>query len=338
MDTLGQEQLRLTTASRAGEPLSAQASGTFPFMSLPLELRLKIYEYLFPARTHTIVAQLPNSGYFRKTPTGLQRLAQSSYPFGTKTPDKTTTTYRVLNKKFSSSFPDPPLYPEILRVSRQVRDEAEPVLYGSSEAVWDFGIHLEALKAFFGDRSEVARRSVRNVRIAREIPCSKIGDGLVSKEVDPSWVAMCELLKSELVNLWTLDLMIWSSSGSVSFFPFSSSSSSSSSSSTVTADLAALDLCASDTGEEHSEEREKAKEEETKRWREWEWTHDLLKMETLRKAKITWWEFQSIGRSGPNSFYSWFAHRMVRDQSARDRMIREGVAIEGTVVLPALGA
>jgi hypothetical protein len=160
----------------------------------------------------------------------------------------------------------------------------------------------------------------------------------VSKEVDPSWVAMCELLKSELVNLWTLDLMIWSSSGSVSLFP--SSSPSSSASPTVTADLAALDLGASGTGERHSEayEQSKEEEEEVKRWREWEWTYDLLQMETLRKAKITWWGFQSIGRSGPNSFYSWIAHRMVRDQSARDRMIREGVAIEGTVVLPALDA
>jgi hypothetical protein len=36
----------------------------FPFLSLPFELRLKIYALVLPSRTHTIVTQYPHNGYY----------------------------------------------------------------------------------------------------------------------------------------------------------------------------------------------------------------------------------------------------------------------------------
>ena len=310
-------------SSRDAAPLSAttKAEDVFPLMSLPLELRLKIYTYLLPPRHHTVVTQLPHNGFFYNTSSVPLYSAQSFYPFGTRAPNN-LTTYKVLNSNFRSSFPSSGIYPEILRVSKQVKSEAEPVLYAGNGVVWDFGIHLEALKAFWGDRSAEARGMVRNVRVAREIPCLENLDGVVSKEADPRWVSLCEFLRAELTGLRMLDLTIWSSSGSTSSFPVSASAPD------------ALSVTARD----EDKVEKKMREEELRRWKEWEWTHELLQMGALRQARITWWGFQSIrGENGENDFDSWLAGRMVGDRVVRERMVREGAVEEGVVVLRGLG-
>lgn len=303
----------------------------FPFMSLPLELRFKIYAYLLPPRTHTIVTQLPHNGFFYNTSTIPAFSAQSFYPFGTKAPNN-LTTYKVLSSNFRSSFPEPSIYPEILRVSRQVKDEAEPILYAGKDVAWDFGIHLEALKGFWGDRSESARRVVRNVRIAREIPSLENGSGELPKAVDARWVAFCSFLKTELTGLRTLDLTIWSSSGSTASFPVAAAES--------------ISPVLGDWEMDMDEERKrKAREEEVKKWREWKWTADLLQMDALRQARITWWGWDIFGgREGHGdgertvrTFDSWLAGRMVGDRVVRERMVREGVVEEGVIVLSGLG-
>ena len=197
------------------------------------------------------------------------------------------------------------------------------MLYGSNGTVFDFGIYLEAVSAFFGDRSEVARRSVRNVRIAREIPAveNREGDEAVSKGVDARWVALCGFLKEEMTGLRNLDLTMWSSSGSLASFPSS---------------VGALDVM---VDEEKEEEAATAlRKLVVQRWREWEWTYDILQLEALRRAKITWWGFQTFqGSEGEHSFDSWLAGRMVGDRLVRDRMVKEGVVVEGFVVLPGAG-
>jgi hypothetical protein len=314
-----QEQLSPITSSAREDALSSTTTA-FPLMRLPLELRLKIYGYLLPPRHHKIVTQLPHNGFFYNSSAVPLYSAQSFYPFGTKAPNN-LTTYKVLTSNTRSAYPYPSIYPELLRVSRQIKREAEPILYGSSETVWDFGVHLEALKAFWGDRSAEARRSVRGVRVAREIPCLETREGTIAKITDGRWVAICEFLKSELVNLRTLDLTIWSSSGSTASFPVLAS-----------AELGEGESESGSWVEEESGERER-REEEMRRWREWEWTADLLKMDALRQARITWWGFEN----GEGSFDSWLAGRMVGDQVVRERIVREGGVVEGRVVLRGLG-
>jgi hypothetical protein len=300
-----------TQPSRGLPPLTT--SQPFRFQDLPLELRLKIYAYLLPARAHTIVTQIPHNGYFYNTATIPQHSAQSFYPFG-RSPPKNLTTYKVLTDNFRSEFPAPSIHPEILRVSRALHEEAENVLYGSKGVTWDFGVHLEALVAFWGDRSKEARASVRGVRIAREIPVEKDGDGIVSG-VDARWRTVCGFLRDEMTGLRDLDLTIWSSSGSVAAFPSAPQVS----------------------GEPDDEESKVlAKKDDEKRWREWEWTKELLQMEALRNAKVTWWGFQSTkGVEGRTvGFDSWLAGRMVGDKLVRDRIVGQGDVIEGSIILP----
>jgi hypothetical protein len=270
-------------------------------------LRLKIYAYLLPARAHTIVTQIPHNGYFYNTATIPQHSAQSFYPFG-RSPPKTLTTYKVLTENFRSGFPAPSIYPEILRVSRAVHEEAESVLYGSRGVTWDFGVHLEALVAFWQDRSPAARASVKGVRIAREIPIVKNKEEVVSG-VDARWMVLCDFLRDEMTGLRELDLTIWSSSGSVTAFP---------------------------SDGEGEESRMLLGKDEEKRWTEWEWTKELLQMEALRNAKVTWWGFQSLkGDEGQAvGFDSWLASRMVGDKLVRDRMVEQGVVVERSVVVP----
>jgi hypothetical protein len=300
----------------------------FRFLDLPIELRLKIYGYLLPPRAWKISTQIPHNGYFYNTSTIPLHSVSSFYPFGTTAPSNTNlnsktknnlTTYKILNSNFRSEYPLPSIHPQILLLSKQIHAEALPVLYGGKEVSFDFGIHIEAALAFFSDRGREARGYVREVRVAREIPCVGNRDGLVAKPIDNLWVRFCGFLEREMKGVRGLDLVIWSSSGNVASFPPSP----------VTSD--ALEGGRLDGEDRVLEEKER---EMQLKWREWEWTRDLLRMEALRKAKVTWWGFE--GQDG--GFDSWLAGRMVGDRLVRERMIREGMVVEGFVVIPEKGA
>ncbi len=183
-----------------------------------------------------------------------------------------------------------------------MKQEAEPLLYGAMDAVWDFGTSLEAVAAFWGDRSMEARGCVRGIRVAREVP----NDGFDTEYSDRVWENFCSYIAAELRNLRTLDLTIWSSSGSITSFPSGGV----------------------ETGEDDEKELEL-------KWREWDWISGLLEMQSLRNAKVTWWGFQGEeGLDGrAKGFDSWLGRRMMGDKLVRDRVIREGVVVEGTVVL-----
>jgi hypothetical protein len=81
------------------------------------------------------------------------------------------------------------------------------------------------------------------------------------------------------------------------------------------------------------EKRQQAMQQQ--RWKDWEWTHDLLQLGDIRKARIIWWGFQNI--RDESNFDSWLAERMVSGRIVRERMIREGVVVEGVTVLPGQG-
>ncbi|TVY18121.1 hypothetical protein LARI1_G004068 [Lachnellula arida] len=286
-----------SNASRVSPP-----STPFRFLDLPLELRLKIYTYLLPARAHTIATQIPHNGYFFNTASLPSHSASSFYPFG-RSMTQNLTTYKVLTDNFRSGYPSPSIHPEILRVSKQLHGEAEPVLYAANGALWDFGVHLDALLAFWGDRSQAARACVRNIRIAREIPTLGASNSNSNVSVDAHWLKLCTFIKNELVGLKELDLTVWSGSGSVASFP-------------------AFDVSGGNGGEEE-------------RLREWEWTKELLDMDALRCARVTWWGFKSVEGEGTAAagFDSWMAGRMVADKLARDRMVKQGLVVEGSLVV-----
>jgi hypothetical protein len=284
-------------------PLQQESQEIFRFRDLPLELRLKIYNLLLPPRSHTIATQIPHNGFFYNTSTIPLHFISSFYPFGTSPPQDPTTqnqaTYKVLNRNFRTDFPEPSLEVQILRVCRQIKEDAEPVLYGNPKTEWDFGFYFEAVDAFFSDRSEVARGFVRHVKVAREI-C----DGMAAGTVEYAWEKFCKYIGTEMPGLRTVDLTIWSSSGSTTEFPLLGG------------------------------EGEDTKEMES-RWKDWGFVKGLMGLGELRRARVTWWGFDGKGqeRGQGQGFGSWLARRMVGDKVVREKMVSEGVVKEGIVVL-----
>jgi len=237
------------------------------------------------------------------------------------------TTYKVLTTNFRKDFPDPSIHTELLLVNKQILAEAEPVLYGHKDAKWDFGVHLDALVAFWSDRSETARKLVKNIRIAKQIPplVSLPAEGEKQHLADPLWERICTFITNEMGGLRSLDLTMWSSSGSPASFPTSIKSINS-----------IPDISREDQSLALAEQRQK--------WQEWDYTHELLSMPALRKAKVTWWGLQKSNDDAPDGregdwlgFGTWIAGRMVGDKLVRDRMVRDGVVVEGIVILPGKG-
>lgn len=296
---------------------------SFPFMSLPLELRLKIYEYLLPPRTHTIISQYPHNGYYFSPSSNINAFTQTLYPAqptaltsssaSLARQKENLTTYKILNANFRPDFPHVGIHPQILRTSRAVWAEATPVLYGGA-TVFDFGVYIDAVEPFFRDRGE-GRRFVRSVRVAREIPAVPGGE-------DALWERTCGYFRAELRALRTVDLTVWREGG-----------------------REVLPEAEGDADAEVSEEvRRKAVEEVTaRRWREWGYVEALTCAKALRRVKITHWGFP--GEKGGfaeselrGAFDGWLAKRMVADIMVKERMIMEGCVLEGVVVLPLCGS
>lgn len=292
---------------------SSKESGT-RFFDLPLELRLKIYGYLLPSRTHAIVTQIPYNGYFYNTSTIPVNSATSFYPFGRTGPTAQKhgyTTYKVLTTNQQANSPAESIYPEILRVNKQILAEAEPVLYGSNEANWDFGVHLDALLSFWSDRSEVARKGVRNLRIASQLPLHDApGKG---QEISALWIKTCAFITTEMTSLRNLDLTMWSSYYAQALVPVSSP-------------LEATIL--GETMEQPVTELQ---------MQDWGCVAGLLQMSALRKARLTCWAFQENQKAaeemvGNSNFGNWIAGRMVGDKTVRERMVGDRVVDERVVV------
>ncbi|KAH8591603.1 hypothetical protein B0O99DRAFT_631846 [Bisporella sp. PMI_857] len=294
------------TINLPAEDADEKEQETFSFLSLPLELRLKVYAYLLPPRHHTIVTQAPYAGFFYNT----SPFPSANYPFG-RAPPSQRTSYRVLTSNYHRAFPYPAIHPSILRVCRQVREEAEPVLYGGKGVKWDFGLHLEAMKSFWKERSVIARNSTKYVSFAKEIPCLANREGDIARKVDIRWEEFCRFISEFLPNVKDLDVRMWSSNGAAELFPTSK-----------------LPF--------DSEHVEESRALQLKAWQNWEWTKEILAIEQLRRINITLWSFKAVWDGGGSRFDSWLAGRMVSDGVVRGRMIREGNVIESSIILPGL--
>jgi hypothetical protein len=76
------------------------------------------------------------------------------------------TSYRLANvSPILPGVPEPPLYPEVLAVCKQIYDEASPILYRGK--VFDFGADINAVAPFLGDLTPAARSMVTSVSITK---------------------------------------------------------------------------------------------------------------------------------------------------------------------------
>ncbi|KAL2066982.1 hypothetical protein VTL71DRAFT_1406 [Oculimacula yallundae] len=317
----------------------------FPLLSLPLELRLKIYTYILPPRHHKIVTSIPPTNYFYNTSSIPN---QTTYPFGRSSPsslsNSLSTPYKVLTKNTHPSYPHASITPSLLLACRQIHSEAEPLLYNNNASIWDFGVHVDALRAFWGERSKIARASVRSLRIGFEVPVFAPGalDERVAGEMlgrkAIAWEKMLSFVKGEMGGLRELDLLLWCSDGSERGFP-----------EMVDSSISDDEFTSTRSGEILSEREitealeRRARFEKERRWREWEWTEDLLSIPSLRQTRITCWsalpptidDEASFGVTVPK-FDSWVAGRMIADGMLREKMVKEGVVVSEEVVI--LGA
>ncbi|TGO27694.1 hypothetical protein BPAE_0038g00400 [Botrytis paeoniae] len=284
------------------------ANPSFPFLSLPIEIRLKIYLLLLPPRHHKITTQIPHNGYYFLPKCLPLCAAQSFYPISPDTPEK-LTTYKVLSANSHTDHPNPSIHTRILSVCKQTKVEAEEVLYGNGNSIWDFGMHIEAVQPFWTDRSQGARVWARNLKIAREV--SELGMG-ASASVDVVWGNFCGFITRELLGLENLDLTVWGN-------PWMEESLDSSEVVEM-GDAMLLD------GDGVGEVRKSAmKSREMWTLRDWEYMKELLAHEGLRSAKVTCWGF----REGVKS--SW-AKWMLESRSLLEEMVREGEVVQDVLV------
>ncbi|KAF7860734.1 hypothetical protein EAF04_008252 [Stromatinia cepivora] len=283
---------------------SASGKSYFPFLSLPIEIRLKIYLLLLPPRHHKITTQIPHNGYYFPPICIPARAAQSFYPISPDNPEK-LTTYKTLSANSHIDFPNPSIHTRILSVCQQIQEEAEEVLYGNENSIWDFGVNIEAVNPFWRDRSQGARAWIRNLKVAREIPELKIYAG-----IDVVWENLCETITHELSGLRCLDLTVWGGTGDKSFLQNFDSF--------ETTQL-------SSTGDDNEAQRSMENLRNRRNLHEWDYTRKLLAHDGLRSAKVTWWEF----RTGAKTF---MAKWMLENRLWTEDMIREGAVVQDVAI------
>lgn len=324
--------LNMTPSTRTTDRSTRDVT-TFPFLSLPFELRLQIYELLLPARSHTLVTQYPHNGsyYTSSPPYSAQQLypatSTSSQQPASETNEPQLTSYRLLNANFGLDFPRPSICPEILRTCSQIRREAEPVLYGSPQTIFDFGSSIDAIIPFLSDRSAIARQSIANLKLAREIPHSlsemiENEDGQMSRGrgrrdrvvVEALWQRVCMFLRDECVGLRVVDLTVWTETSNVkALTDLISNSIPTGTSLALASELTTED----DAGDPLPREED---ENDSMEWHEWEWTRGLLMVGGLRNVKVTWWGFET-GKVGFGRFNGWLGRKMMQDELVQDQAI-----------------
>ncbi|KAI9815316.1 MAG: hypothetical protein M1827_002796 [Pycnora praestabilis] len=158
-----------------------------PFMRLPIEIRLMIYQLLLTDHDLTLRIRTEDP-------------AISSIK---KIEPRIRSSYRILSDRFRARsvvttyclLENPGISPAILAVNRRIHDEAAHILY--SEHIFDFDNNIEAAVPFLQDLSPVAVASIKRINIVkRALP--------YDKEFDRAeWKNVCSFISRnmELVQL-----------------------------------------------------------------------------------------------------------------------------------------
>ena len=165
-----------------------------PFLQLPVELRMMIYEYLFDTGSQENVISIRNKA---------RRMSQASKKLKVK-----RSAYHILERNFvrrsykttyCHEDEESEMHPAVLAVCRKLRAEASHYLYGMH--AFHFGPDLEAVVPFLGDRTPYT------IGLVREITLHKRGIPNMVDSDSYGWSATCRFLQS-LPKLLRLRLVI----------------------------------------------------------------------------------------------------------------------------------
>lgn len=195
---------------------------TSPFLNLPFEIRLQIYEELFLS---TAVSSISTNAaattdwfdYKTKTAGGtsiapktlafrthtkdsepLIACAPEGQPFASTSPPRRRSIYKIrdrfrarcLDATYTCVNTPVGLDANILAVSKQIYLEAAPILY--TNYTFDFDSNIEACVSFLRDLTPYARSCIRRLSIVkRALPYDKDFDRC-------EWTSMCAYLSSHL--------------------------------------------------------------------------------------------------------------------------------------------
>lgn len=189
------------------------AAAPSPFLLLPAELRLMIYEYLLrPASTNddslsarTTAAVDYHDYEVSSTADISTKSTHATLAIRTLDPTKTPllpstlrTTYTIRCDRFRARtmrttytlLSNPGIDASVVRACRQTHTEAAEVLYGGR--TFDFSTHVEAIAPFLGDLTPAARRHVRSLAmVKRGLPYDRECDRL-------EWAAACRYVAANL--------------------------------------------------------------------------------------------------------------------------------------------
>ncbi len=150
-----------------------------PFLTIPPEIRILIYQYLLGTDGQEIVVRnVPRS-----------EAAKLDFKCNRR------SRYHVLERTFSPSsyettyYQQTPhkLYPAILGVNRAIREEASHFLYSTRS--FDFGNDLGAVVPFFEDKTDATRGLVSNITIHKKAFTGMSGCN------SHDWAAICRYLR-----------------------------------------------------------------------------------------------------------------------------------------------
>ncbi|KAG0649603.1 hypothetical protein D0Z07_4021 [Hyphodiscus hymeniophilus] len=161
-----------------------------PFLCVPSEIRLMIYDLLFDdkgQKTLEIRNQSPDEYRHREKPF--------------------RTSYRVLGKDLvRQSFPttyylvtDAEIHASIMGVNRKIHEETTHMFYGSHS--FSFARDIEAIVPFFSDLTLTTRPLIREIALVKQ-------GSVYSRDYDRcEWRNLCELLR-ESMQLKRLNLIV----------------------------------------------------------------------------------------------------------------------------------
>lgn len=166
------------------------------FLSLPKELRMKIYSYIFPARTQLIIiSPARNPSFFKTAP-------HSRNLFQLVTSCIQSFTHPTHHHHCNTRTPHPL---SLLHTNTQIYKEVLPLLYSKAIFAIDPSDQVNTLSLFLAPLSPYAQSCIRTLRLYLPHDISSYNDG-ERTSLAYTWSSICTTITKHLPDLQTLEI------------------------------------------------------------------------------------------------------------------------------------